>query len=205
MLFAGVRGRCSPTVRGGSDPWSGRLAGGAICGRSDLRAERLAGGAACGRGGAWVDGGCGTVVAGDVETSPLPRQATATELARVAGEGCTVFPQTLTNPAHSPPLRRGGRRPGWCLRRRRQAAARPTARQRNRHPSSRFYSFLSHFTRKTRLQYNNYLLIFNNNDYKLLIINIQNIYTFLDNYMKFIYLCSVKSRPTSESRPPLIY
>ena len=188
-------GRCSPTVCGGSDLWSGRLAGGAICGRSGLQVERLAGGAALGSG----------VVAGDVETSPLPRQAETNELARVDGEGCTVFPQTLTNPAHSPPSRRGGRRPGWCLRRRRQAAARPTARQRNRHPSSRFYSFLSHFTRKTRLQYNNYLLIFNNNDYKLLIINIQNIYTFLDNYMKFIYLCRVKSRPTSESRPPLIY
>jgi len=69
----------------------------------------------------------------------------------------------------------------------------------------RFYPFLSHFTRKTRLQYNNYLLIFNNKNYKLLIINIQNIYTFLDNYMKFIYLCRVKSRPTSESRSPLIY
>ena len=133
MLFAGVRWRCSPTVRGDSDLWLGRLAGGAICGRSgawvgsacrrgDLRAERLAGGAALGSG----------VVAGDVETSPLPRQVETNELARVAGEGCTVFPQTLTNPAHSPPSRRGGRRPGWCLRRRRQAAARPTARQRNR-------------------------------------------------------------------------
>ena len=115
-------GRCSPTVCGGSDLWSGRLAGGAICGRSGLQVERLAGGAALGSG----------VVAGDVETSPLPRQAETNELARVDGEGCTVFPQTLTNPAHSPPSRRGGRRPGWCLRRRRQAAAQPTARQRKR-------------------------------------------------------------------------
>ena len=94
MLFAGGMGRCSPTVRGGSDLWSGRLAGGAICGRSGLQVERLAGGAALGSG----------VVAGDVETSPLPRQAETNELARVAGEGCTVFPQTLTNPAHSPPF-----------------------------------------------------------------------------------------------------
>jgi hypothetical protein len=41
--------------------------------------------------------------------------------------------------------------------------------------------FSRHFTRKTRQQYNNYLLIFNNNNFKSLIINIQNIFTFLDN------------------------
>ncbi len=81
--LAGVTGRCSPTARGGSNLWSGRLAGGA---------------------------------------------ATATKLTRVAGEGRTVFPQTLTTPRHSPPSRRGARRAGWCLPRRRQATARPTAR-----------------------------------------------------------------------------
>ncbi len=77
-LLARVTGRCYPTARGGSDLWSGRLAGGA---------------------------------------------ATATKLARVAGEGRTVFPQTLTTPRHSPPSRRGARRAGWCLPRRRQATA----------------------------------------------------------------------------------
>ena len=110
-LFAEVIGHCSPAARGGSDLWSGRPAGRAACGRSGWRAERVAGG---------------------VATSPLPDPATATELARVDGEGCTVFQQTLTNPAHSPPSWRGGRRPGWCLRRRRQATAQPTARQRKR-------------------------------------------------------------------------
>ena len=75
-------------------------------------------------GRAWKSGlGVGEVGGNEGCPSPLPRPTGTSNQRGIAGEGCTVFPQTLTTPRHSPPSRRGARRAGWCLPRRRQAAA----------------------------------------------------------------------------------